>query len=203
MIFSIFQKNQVFGYFWSILQSYRCFYPHRSRDALSPVWRIFVTLFALSTHCKYDFIHFTFPQWMSTWMFRICHIALTAVLSKTEHRILYILERGVCTLLTIHWSLYTAHCTLLTVHCLLYTAHCILLTVHCWVSTAHCTLLTVHCSLYIANCTQLPVHWSLYRAHCTLLTAQCLLYTAHCTLLTVHCSLYTVHCTLPIVHCSL
>ena len=49
----------------------------------------FVILFALSTHCIYDFNPFTYPQWTSTWMLRICHIALTAVLSKTEHRILY------------------------------------------------------------------------------------------------------------------
>ena len=44
---------------------------------------------ALSTNCKYDFIHFTYCQWASTWMLRICHIALSAVPSKTEHRILY------------------------------------------------------------------------------------------------------------------
>ena len=36
-----FQKNWVFGYFWSTLLWYRCFYPHRLRDALSPVSRIF------------------------------------------------------------------------------------------------------------------------------------------------------------------
>ena len=52
--------------------------------------RCFVILFALSTHCKYDFIHFTCCQWTSTWMVRICHIALTDVPSKTEHRILYV-----------------------------------------------------------------------------------------------------------------
>ena len=41
MIFSVFQKNWVFGYSWSPLLWYRCYYPHRSRDALSPVCGIF------------------------------------------------------------------------------------------------------------------------------------------------------------------
>ena len=41
MIFSIFQKNWVFGYSWSTLLWYRCYYPHWSRDALSPVCGIF------------------------------------------------------------------------------------------------------------------------------------------------------------------
>ena len=39
--FSVFQKNGVFGYSWSTLLWYRCYYPHRSRDALSPICRIF------------------------------------------------------------------------------------------------------------------------------------------------------------------
>ena len=39
--FSVFQKNLVFGYSWSTLLWYRCYYPHRSRDALSPVCGIF------------------------------------------------------------------------------------------------------------------------------------------------------------------
>ena len=37
MIFSVFQKNRVLGYSWSTLLWHRCYYPHRSRDALSPV----------------------------------------------------------------------------------------------------------------------------------------------------------------------
>ena len=41
MIFSVFQKNLVFGYSWSTLLWYWCYYPHRSRDALSPVCGIF------------------------------------------------------------------------------------------------------------------------------------------------------------------
>ena len=41
MIFSLFQKNLVFGYSWSTLLWYRCYYTHRSRDALSPVCGIF------------------------------------------------------------------------------------------------------------------------------------------------------------------
>ena len=50
---------------------------------------VFVIYFAPSTHCKYDFIPFTQLQWASTWKLRICHITLSAVPSKTEHRILY------------------------------------------------------------------------------------------------------------------
>ena len=41
MIFSVFQKNWVLGYSWSTLLWYWCYYPHRLRDALSPVCRIF------------------------------------------------------------------------------------------------------------------------------------------------------------------
>ena len=41
MIFSVFQQNQVLGYSCSTLLWYWCFYPHRSRDALSPVCGIF------------------------------------------------------------------------------------------------------------------------------------------------------------------
>ena len=41
MIFSVFLKIWVFGYSWSTLLWYRCYYPHRSRDALSPVCGIF------------------------------------------------------------------------------------------------------------------------------------------------------------------
>ena len=42
MIFSVFQNNRVLGYSWSTLLWHRCYYPHRSRDALSPVCGIFV-----------------------------------------------------------------------------------------------------------------------------------------------------------------
>ena len=48
MIFSVFQKNWVFGYSWSTLLWYRCYYPHRSRDALSPVCGIFLFSFFLN-----------------------------------------------------------------------------------------------------------------------------------------------------------
>ena len=46
MIFSVFQKIWVFGYSWSTLLWYRCYYPHRSRDALSPVCGIFQESFS-------------------------------------------------------------------------------------------------------------------------------------------------------------
>ena len=42
MIFSGFQNIWVFGYSWSSLLWYRCYYPHRSRDALSPVCGNFI-----------------------------------------------------------------------------------------------------------------------------------------------------------------
>ena len=41
LIFSVFQKNRVFGYSWSTILWHRCYYPHRSRHALSPVCGIF------------------------------------------------------------------------------------------------------------------------------------------------------------------
>ena len=42
-----FQKNQVFGYSWFTLLWYRCFYLHRSRDALSPACGSFSENFEL------------------------------------------------------------------------------------------------------------------------------------------------------------
>ena len=42
MIFSVFQKFLVLGYSWSTLLWYLWYYPHRSRDALSPVCGIFI-----------------------------------------------------------------------------------------------------------------------------------------------------------------
>ena len=41
MIFS-FKKKKVLGYCWSTLIWHRCYYPHRSRDTLSPVCGIFL-----------------------------------------------------------------------------------------------------------------------------------------------------------------
>ena len=41
IIFSVFQKNRVLGYSWSTLLWHRCYYPHRSRDSVSPVCGIF------------------------------------------------------------------------------------------------------------------------------------------------------------------
>ena len=52
MIFSVFQKNWVCGYSWSTLLWYRCYYPHRSRDAFSPVCGIF---------CSMDWFRFQKP----------------------------------------------------------------------------------------------------------------------------------------------
>ena len=40
--FFLFKKNRVLGYSWSTLLWHRCYYPHRSRDALSPVCGIFI-----------------------------------------------------------------------------------------------------------------------------------------------------------------
>ena len=45
MIFSVFQFFLVFGYSWSALLWYRCYYPHRSRDALFPVCGILIVPF--------------------------------------------------------------------------------------------------------------------------------------------------------------
>ena len=41
IIFSVFQNIQVVGYSWSTRLWYCCYYPHQSRDALSPVCRFF------------------------------------------------------------------------------------------------------------------------------------------------------------------
>ena len=55
MIFSVFQKNRVFGYSWFTLLWYRCYYPHRSRDALSPVCKIFLICATIRTRREIQF----------------------------------------------------------------------------------------------------------------------------------------------------
>jgi hypothetical protein len=64
MIFSVFQKNRVLGYSWSTLIWHRCYYWHRSRDALSPVCGIFSSsdswvLVQMRRCCQYlqSFLH--------------------------------------------------------------------------------------------------------------------------------------------------
>ena len=59
MIFSVFQKNRVFGYSWSTLLWYQCYYPHRSRDALSPVCGIFIVFFF--TKLKKYYLNLSLP----------------------------------------------------------------------------------------------------------------------------------------------
>ena len=56
MIFPVFQKKWVFGYSWSTLLWYRCYYPHWSRDALSPVYGIFFVLVLLSASVERCFV---------------------------------------------------------------------------------------------------------------------------------------------------
>ena len=51
---------------------------------------MFLSYFAPSIHCKYDFIPLTSRPWAPTWKLRTGHIILSDVPSKTEHRILYI-----------------------------------------------------------------------------------------------------------------
>ena len=63
MIFSVFQKNLVFRYSWSTLLWYRCYYPHRSRDALSPVCGIFIITNHNALLNTFDFITFKKIAW--------------------------------------------------------------------------------------------------------------------------------------------
>ena len=51
MIFSVVQKNRVWGYSWSILLWHRCNYPHQSRDAF------FSRIFS-NVHCFNSFKSF-------------------------------------------------------------------------------------------------------------------------------------------------
>ena len=97
MIFSVFQKNWVFGYSWSILLWYRCYYPHRLRDALSPVCGIFCsehTLFcwrklfgAIKDPLCHDYVCkiinvFVKMKWMR---FKLCQFDLYWVLGWMLH----------------------------------------------------------------------------------------------------------------------
>ena len=61
MIFSVFQKNWVFGYSWSTLLWYRCYYPRWLRDALSPVCGIFN-----EKYCPCSHLHSFIVPWIKT-----------------------------------------------------------------------------------------------------------------------------------------
>ena len=50
------KKNLFFGYSWCTLLWYRCYYPHWSRDALSPVCGIFYQIFCILESCGPFFI---------------------------------------------------------------------------------------------------------------------------------------------------
>ena len=57
----------VFGYSWSTLLWHRCYYPHRSRDALSPVCRIFLHVLIKRNSIKYPcYYHHCFGH-LTTW----------------------------------------------------------------------------------------------------------------------------------------
>ena len=49
--FSFFKEKWLFGYSWSTLLWYRCYYPHQSRGALFPVCGILFFFFFSSTFC--------------------------------------------------------------------------------------------------------------------------------------------------------
>ena len=63
MIFPVEKKKRVFGYSWSTLLWYRCYYPHRSRDAMSPVCGIFLLhAIFLSCYALASIAALQFPQ---------------------------------------------------------------------------------------------------------------------------------------------
>ena len=86
MIFSVFQKNRVLGYSWSTPLWHRCYYPHRSRDAFSPVCGIFFWTF----HPIYIFFFFfgvaTAVRCVCLWC---CKRVSEAATSKTKQLELY------------------------------------------------------------------------------------------------------------------
>ena len=57
MIFSVKKKKSGLGYFWSTLLWHRCYYLHRSRDALSSVCGIFTLIFIFNHafHLDYNY----------------------------------------------------------------------------------------------------------------------------------------------------
>ena len=64
MIFPFFKKNWVLGYSWSTLLWHRCYYRHRSRDALSLICRIFKNKNVRILNCENPIL----------WMFTIVNI---------------------------------------------------------------------------------------------------------------------------------
>ena len=91
MIFSVFQKNWVFGYSWSTLLWYRCYYPHRSRDALSPVCGIFVI--KVLEMWEKQLIYVSTFLWISLYLaytyiwptFIFCHISSFVTFHNLSH----------------------------------------------------------------------------------------------------------------------
>ena len=99
MIFSVFQKNWVFGYSWSTLLWYRCYYPHLSRDALSPVCGIFLL-------CTVNCILYTMYRVLST---VYCQLSIIYCLWSTVY----------CVLCTVYSQLCIVYCLWSTVYSLL------------------------------------------------------------------------------------
>ena len=88
MIFSVFQKNWVLGYSWSTLLWHRCYYPHRSRDALSPLCGIFSSYFV---SILWDFIGLLMSQknlLFVTYLFSKNHKILHAIFTLDQFLII-------------------------------------------------------------------------------------------------------------------
>ena len=66
-----------FGYFWSTLLWYQCYYPHRSRDALYPICKIF-----FSQNLKYRTRGRNFGKTVSWGLQKIYITLLTAINSQ-------------------------------------------------------------------------------------------------------------------------
>ena len=84
MIFFVFLKNRVLGYSWSTLLWHRCYYPHRSRDALSPVcgifhlhfWKSYFLFFPIGTKRPLFLILFDY-------FLKLCLILILCLMGRT------------------------------------------------------------------------------------------------------------------------
>ena len=94
MIFSVFEKNQVLGYSWSTLLWHQCYYPHRSRDALSPVCGIF----SKYLHCK-QIIKFLFNL-----VFFLLLLARLYIIGKYDVSAFLILKLAQIYISSLNWS---------------------------------------------------------------------------------------------------
>ena len=176
MIFSVFQKNWVFCYSWFTLLWYWCYYPHRSRDALSPVCGIF-----------FEDIKIVATPLYSTILCKVQQAGLSAQCSDSSiKRTVYSVP---CLVFSVQFqfSVFSLAGTVCRVHCEVYSVQYSVFSVQCLVCSDLCSVCSVQFGVFGVKCTVM--------GQVTVYSAQFTVYSVQCTVYSVQCTVYNVQCT--------